>query len=104
MQNYNSKFKSDIRTRCFNFSLNVINACDLLLNKRSAWVIFDQLIRSSTSIGANLIEGRASSSWLELLREAKLLEAISVDPLITEAKELCSMIAAGVLKLKERKF
>jgi four helix bundle protein len=124
MQNYNSKFKSDIRTRCFNFSLNVINVCDLLPNKRSAWVISDQLIRSSTSIGANLIEGRASSSrlefkkfyeialksanetvyWLELLREAKLLEVISVDPLIKEAKELCSMIAAGVLKLKERKF
>lgn len=124
MQNYNSKFKSDIRTRCFNFSLNVITTCDLLPNKRSAWVISDQLIRSSTSIGANLVEGRASSSrlefkkfyeialksanetvyWLELLREAKLLEAISVDPLIKEAKELGSMIAAGVLKLKERKF
>lgn len=124
MQNYNSKFKSDIRTRCFNFSLDVITACDLLPNKRSAWVISDQLIRSSTSIGANLVEGRASSSrlefkkfyeialksanetvyWLELLREAKLLEVTSVDPLIKEAKELGSMIAAGVLKLKERRF
>jgi four helix bundle protein len=124
MQNDNSKFKSDIRTRCFNFSLNVINVCDLLPNKRSAWVISDQLIRSSTSIGANLIEGRASSSrlefkkfyeialksanetvyWLELSREAKLLGKISVEPLIKEAKELCSMIAAGVIKLKERKF
>lgn len=124
MQNYNSKFKSDIRTRCFNFSLSVITACDLLPNKRSAWVISDQLIRSSTSIGANLVEGRASSSrlefkkfyeialksanetvyWLELLREAKLLETSSVEPLIQEVKELGSMIAAGVLKLKERKF
>lgn len=124
MQNYNSKFKSDIRTRCFNFSLNVITACDLLPNKRSAWVISDQLIRSSTSIGANLVEGRASSSrlefkkfyeialksanetmyWLDLLREARLLEMASVEPLIKEAKELASMIAAGVLRLKERRF
>lgn len=42
--------------------------------------------------------------WLDLLREARLLEMASVEPLIKEAKELASMIAAGVLRLKERRF
>ena len=65
MQNFNSKFKSDLKKRCFLFSLAVIKLTDTLPNKRSAWIIADQLIRAATSIGANLTEARASSSRLE---------------------------------------
>ena len=65
MQNYSSKFKSDLKERCYQFSLQIIALTDSLPNKRSAWIITDQLIRSATSIGANLIEARASSSRLE---------------------------------------
>ena len=66
MQNYNSKFKSDLKLRCYQFSLEIIALTDALPNKRSSWIITDQLIRSATSIGANLIEARAASSRLEL--------------------------------------
>jgi len=65
IQNYSSKFKSDLKERCYQFSLQIIALTDSLPNKRSAWIITDQLIRSATSIGANLIEARASSSRLE---------------------------------------
>jgi four helix bundle protein len=65
MQNCNSKFKTDLKLRCYKFSLEIIALTDKLPNKRSAWIITDQLIRSATSIGANLIEARASSSRLE---------------------------------------
>lgn len=64
MQNCNSKGKSDLKIRSYKFSLDIIRLTDDLPNKRSAWVIQDQLIRSATSIGANLIEARASSSRL----------------------------------------
>ncbi len=104
MQNYNSKFKSDLRQRCFQFSLRIIALADTLPNKRSAWIITDQLIRSATSVGANLIEARTSNSrlefkkfyeislksanetkyWLELLLESKLANASVMDPLLTE--------------------
>jgi len=65
MQNYNSKFKSDLRERCYCFSLDIIALVEILPNKRSAWVISDQLIRSATSVGANLVEAKASSSRRE---------------------------------------
>lgn len=65
MQNYSSKFKSDLKQRCFLFSLSIIKLTDSLPHKKSAYVIIDQLIRSATSIGANIIEARASSSRLE---------------------------------------
>ena len=124
MQNLNSKFKTDLPARCYQLSLKVIALTDSLPNKRSAWVIVDQLIRSTTSIGANLVEARASSSrlefkkfheislksanetkyWLNLLKDTKLTTAKLVDPLLSEVVELANMLAAGVLKLKSKNF
>lgn len=122
MQNFNSKFKTDLRARCYRLSLNVIALADTLPQKRSSWVIADQLIRSTTSIGANLVEARASSSrlefkkfyeislksanetlyWMELLRDANLTTAEKVTPLHTEATEVCKMLAASIIKLKSK--
>jgi four helix bundle protein len=122
MQNYNSKFKSDIRQRCFRFSLDIIHLVDTLPKKRSAWVIADQLLRSATSIGANLIEARASSSrlefkkfyeislksanetkyWLGLLLESGLGDSKSLEPLILEVTEISNMLAKGVISLKTK--
>ncbi|OGY47031.1 MAG: hypothetical protein A3J62_03345 [Candidatus Buchananbacteria bacterium RIFCSPHIGHO2_02_FULL_38_8] len=71
-QNCNSKFKSDLRVRCYQFSLTIIDLTNTLPSKRSAWVISDQLIRSSTSIGANLIEAKSSSPRLEFKNSMRL--------------------------------
>lgn len=123
-QNYNSKFKSDLRQRCFNFSLEIIKLTDQLPKKRSAWVISDQVIRSACSIGANLTEARGSSSrlefkkfyeialksaneskyWLELLKESHLSPPIPTDAPLSELEELTNMIASGVIKLKQRTY
>lgn len=124
MQNCNPKFKSDLRARCYQFSLEVIFLTDSLPNKRSVWIITDQLIRSATSIGANLIEARASSSrlefkkfyeislksanetkyWLGLLRDTKLADVNKVSNLLSEVTEISNMLASGVMKLKSKKF
>lgn len=123
MQNCNVKLKTDLSHRCYIFSINIIRAMDKLPQKRSAWVISDQLIRSATSIGANLVEGKAASSrlefkkfneialksaneskyWLALLRDTSLLDKPTVEKLLQEVTELANMLAVGVMKLK-RKF
>lgn len=120
MQNHNSKFKSDLKTRCYKFSLELIAFIDKLPNQRSCWIIGDQLLRSGTSIGANLTEATASSSrlefkkfheialksanetkyWLGLLKDSGKATKTKVDELLQEAIEISNMIAAGVLKLK----
>ncbi len=122
MQNYNPKFKSDLKERCFNFGLKIILICDSLPNRRSNWIISDQLIRSSTSIGANLTEARASSSrlefkkfyeialksanetiyWLELLKKTNRSKEREIDLLLQEVSEIAKMLGAGVIKLKNR--
>jgi len=124
MQNYNLKFKSDLKERCYRFSLSIIALADTLPSKRSVWIIIDQLMRSAMSIGANLIEARASSSrlefkkfyeialksanetkyWLGLLRDAKMADRERIDKLLQEVTEIANMLASGVLKLKNKKF
>jgi|SRR3989344_70179 len=121
MQNFNSKFKTNLIDRCYKFSLGVIKLADRLPSKRSAWVIADQVIRSSTSIGANLVEARAASSrlefkkfneialrsanetnyWLCLLRDVELADKESINLLLTEVAEIANMLASGIIKLKK---
>ena len=111
-----------LHDRCHVFSLAVIAVIDQFPSKRSAWVIGDQLLRSATSVGANLVEGRASSSrlefkkyneialksanetkyWLGLLRDTRLIPEAKVAPLLNEAVELANMIASGFLKIKHK--
>lgn len=120
MQKYNPKFKTDLKMRCYQFSLILITFVDTLPNKRSCWIIADQLLRSGMSIGANLIEARASSSrlefkkfheialksanetkyWLGLLKDSDLANQKAIDELLNEVIELANMLAAGVMKLK----
>ena len=123
-QRDNSKFKSDLKTRCSRFSLDLIAFLDNLPNQRSVWIIADQLLRSGMSIGANLVEASASSSrlefkkfheialksanetkyWLGLLRDSGKADKDKTNKLLAEATEIANMIAAGVMKLKNKNF
>jgi len=124
VQNYNSKGKIDVKVRCYQFSLKLIELLETLPNQRTCWIIADQLLRSGTSVGANLVEARASSSrleykkfceialksanetkyWLGLLRDAKKAEIEKVNELLEEITEISNILAAGILTLKQRKF
>jgi four helix bundle protein len=120
MQNHNSKFKSDLKTRCYRFSLDLIAFLDSLPNQRSCWIITDQLLRSGTSVGANLVEATSSGSklefkrfheialksanetkyWLGLLRDSGKADKDKTNKLLAEVTEISNMLAAGILKLK----
>lgn len=124
-QNYNSNLKSNnIKVRAYKFSLDIIKFINLLPNGRSFWAIGDQLIRCATSIGANMVEGQASSSrrefvkyfeislksanetkyWLSLLSDildTKLKK--ESETLLVEAEEISKMLGSSILTLKKEK-
>ena len=123
-QNHNSNLKSkDVKYRAYLFSLMIIRFIRELPNQKIYWIITDQLLRAATSIGANLIEAKASSSkrdfikfyqialkssnetkyWLCLLRDSKLVERDKIDKLITESNEISNMLGSSVLTLKGKK-
>ncbi len=123
MQKLKEKVKSNIPARCYAFGLNVIGFCDVLPNRRVAWVISNQLLRSATSVGANVIEAQAASSrreykkyfeialksanesiyWLNLAKDSSIAKEESVKPLITEATELSRILGRSVISLKTLK-
>ncbi len=117
-------YKTSLRGRCYQLSLNLIKLIDGLPKQRSCWVIADQLIRCGTSIGANLVEGTASSSrlefkkffeialksanetkyWLNLLKDSNKTDNNELYKLLKEVGEISNMIASGVIKLKTKRF
>jgi len=123
-QNHNSNIKSkDIKIRAYNFSLHIISFINDLPSKRGFWSIEDQLIRSATSIGANMVEAKSSSSkrdfikfyeialksanetryWICLLRDSYSELNPKCEILLNEVIEIG--IGSSVLTLKgKRKF
>lgn len=122
-QSDSSNVKTNTRHRAYKFSLEVVRFVENFPNKRIAWIITDQLLRSATSIGANLVEAKAASSkkdfikyyeislksanesmyWLCLARDSKIADTGKTEILLKENKEICSMIASSLLKLKGKK-
>ena len=116
----NEDFKKKLIQRSFSFSRKILVLVDKFPTKRSSSVITDQLLRSSTSIGANIIEAQAASSkkdfinflnhalksanetkfWLALSRDLDktLLEEINI--LLRETDELARILGSSIATLK----
>jgi four helix bundle protein len=125
MQKENLKQKIELKQRAYWYALKVIKLLDSL-NKSDfvILVIAKQLLRSATSIGANIIEAQAGSSrkdftnffsyalksaneskfWLGLLRDSNKASTDAIIPVITETTELANILASSILTLKGKKI
>jgi len=123
MQNQNSKPGNDLKYRAYRYSIDMIKFLDTLPKNTSTDIIAKQLLRSSTSVGANIIEAKGSSSkkdftnffshslksaneslyWLGLLRDAKEIKNQRLDYLLNETKELANILGSSIITLKGRK-
>lgn len=105
------------------FAIRIIKACSFL-NAHSdvARTLSKQLLRSATSIGANVRESRSAQSdrdflskmeialkearetqyWLELLIESDIVKPEKFKPLLEEASEIVAILVASTRKLKEK--
>jgi len=116
-------YKVNVLVRTKEFALAVISLISKFpKNNQTFEVISKQLLRSATSIGANLVEAQASSSrrdfknfigyalksanetvyWLELLRDSGKVKGAWLDEVIREAQELAKILGASMLKLKQK--
>jgi four helix bundle protein len=123
MQNQNAKPKTDLKNRAHSYTIRVINFIDALPNDRTTQVIANQLLRSATSIGANIIEAKGSSSkrdfanffsyslksanesiyWLELLRDARKVNGPEMSFLIDETGQIAKMLGASLITMKGKR-
>ena len=119
----NKKYRDALITRTYNFSLAVIKFVrEAPPRDFAAQVIAKQLIRSATSIGANIMEAQASPTrkdfsnfmnhalksanesryWLGLLRDTSTGENLKIVYLLTEAQEFSKMLGSTVISLKQK--
>jgi len=115
---------ADIQERAFEFAVRIVELVDVLVTRgMSARVLATQLLRSSTSIGANLEEADAGQSradfiskcgialkeareshyWLRLLaRTRKIKSTDRSDELIAECNEIVAVLTTIVRKSRSR--
>jgi four helix bundle protein len=107
----------DIHERTFQFALRIVELYDEVCTKRgSSRVVSRQLLKSGTSIGANLEEANGAQSkpdfiskcsiaakearetryWLRLLTGCKSVDPQQISPLVIEAGEIVGVITTIV--------
>ncbi len=122
-QNQDKKSKMEVKYRAFYLSLEIIKFISHLQPKMEIRIICDQLIRSITSIGANIVEAKSSSSkreflnyfqialkscneskyWLALLRELST-EKETLQNFVNEADQIGKILGSSILTMKGKKL
>ena len=111
--------QKDIQARGFSFACRIVNLYQFLAKKRgSAEILGKQILRSGTSIGANLEEAAAGQSkadfvskcnialkesretyyWLRLLLKSGVIPADRLTDLLSESNELVAILTTIVKK------
>ena len=115
----------NIQQRTLNFAVRVVKLCQFLHKQGGVGkVLSNQLIRSGTSIGANIREAQSAQSdrdflhkleialkeareteyWLIVLVEAEVIQESKVNALKEESTAIIKILIAITKKLKEKQL
>ena len=110
-----------IQNKSFQFAVRIFKLCRYLQNEQKEFVITKQLLRSGTSIGANVSESQQAQSradfinklnialkeayetnyWLRLLHAADLLSSAEFQSIYSDCQELERLLISIVKTAKE---
>lgn len=116
-----SRQAKDITERTFQFALRIVRLVRAIPRDTAGYVIARQLVRSGTSIGANVEEAQAAQSrrdftrkmkiahgearecryWLRLVKEAAFVPAEKMGELEQESDELVRVLSTIIVKTRE---
>ena len=111
------KKDNPLKDMSYAFAVRIVKMYKYLCDKKHEYVLSKQVLRSGTSIGANIVEANGAISkddfsakmsiaykealetkyWLDLLKDSGFLESKGYDELYQEADEISRMLFA-VLK------
>ena len=107
--------KSLIKEKSYFFALEIIGLYKALL-KQNEYVLSKQLLKSGTSIGANVEEALAGQSradflskmsiaskearetnyWLRLLKDSGIISKTEIEPLLAESESIANILTSIV--------
>lgn len=110
-----------VKTKSFLFAIKIVNTYKFLSEIKKEFVLSKQLLRSGTSIGANVREADNAESkldfihkmsiaqketdetiyWLELLKETNYLSINDFDAISSDANELLKLIRSIIITTKK---
>ncbi len=123
MENGELKKDNILVEKSFKFAVRVVNLYKYLSREKKEFVLSKQLLRSGTSIGANineaqdaqskndfisklsiaLKEARESKYWIELLRETKFLSIKEAESLLEDLVEVIKLLVSIIKSAKKLK-
>lgn len=113
--------KNNIQQRTKSFSIQIVKFSSCLPKNATGYTLSSQLIRSSTSIGANIVEAQDACSnkdflykinhslkeakeskyWLEIITESEIVKIDDkITHLLKEIEEIIKILTTIVKKLK----
>lgn len=113
-------FGKQFKKRVYELSIQIIQTLETLPKDNASNIIAKQLIRSSTSILSNYIEGQSSQSrkelirylhialkstnesvlWVSYLKDLKKADSDRMQVFIGELKEVAKILAKAIISLK----
>ena len=113
---------NNVAQKSLEYAVRIVNLCRVLKEKRREFVISDQILRSGTSIGANVREANSAQSkadfiskmsiaqkecdetgyWLELLYRTKTLNKLEYDSIISDNQELFAILTTILRSAKAK--
>ena len=111
-----------LKKKSFEFAIRIVNLYKLLTSERKEFVLSKQLLRSGTSIGANVREGLNAQSkadfvhklsiaqkecdetlyWLELLKETSYINESEFSSINNDATELLKILRSIIITTKQK--
>ncbi|MGF1636563.1 MAG: four helix bundle protein [Cyclobacteriaceae bacterium] len=118
------KGENIIQQKSFAFAIRIVNLYKFLTTEKKEFVLSKQLLRSGTSIGANIEESiggqsdkdflsklsiaykeaRESVYWIKLLEASDYITKEQADSLLLDAEEICKILGKIQITLKSRIF
>ncbi|MGB6267737.1 MAG: four helix bundle protein [Olleya sp.] len=114
--------ESILKTKSYDFALQVIKSYQLISSSKKEFTLSKQLLRSGTSIGANIREAEFAQSnkdfiskmsialkeanetdyWISLIHDFNYIDEITYKTLIFSNKELIKMLVSTSNTLKSK--
>ena len=112
--------KSLVYEKAYKFAIRIVNAYKYLSEEKKEYILSKQLIRSGTSIGANIAEANGAISqadfsskisiaykecletkyWLSLLKDTEYIDQKTFDSIYQDADEIGKILFSILKKTK----
>lgn len=111
-----------IREKSYKFALRIIKFYKYLVYQKREYVLSKQVLRSGTSIGANVEEAiggqtskdffakisiaykeaRETRYWIRLIKDSKITEEIFLESLLNDCEEICKILGKIQVTMKTK--